>query len=332
MNIINRSQLTINAVPGTANVVPANPNARIMLIIGSQQIFVDGINFTGGRGVLVNNSTDVQVGDGVFQGSTFQGISTINSTFDIFNATVQNATRSGIVATSGTLGIDGGVTITHNGRAGVAMITGHLVISGGDGTPGTENVISNNGSVGVSAANSSEVDIAGDNRILANGTTGLQVVHTSTAIVSDSTISNNLGVGVHIGETSHGEFSAMTITGNGATANSGGGGIESGSGAAGGMEVVENSDMFIDGQVNVSNNLATGIFVSESSVLSSLGGNTMNNNTGDGILAEALAVVHFFAADTATGNTKAPLECDTTSLLLGDKTGLGGTKCKIALK
>src|SRR5438309_6533517 len=41
VNIINRSQLTINAVPGTANVVPANPNARIMLIIGSQQIFVD---------------------------------------------------------------------------------------------------------------------------------------------------------------------------------------------------------------------------------------------------------------------------------------------------
>lgn len=332
VNIISRSQLSISAIPGTANVTAANPNARVLLILSSQQIFVDGVNFSGGRGVLVNNGTDVQLSDGIFQNSSLQGISVINSTFDIFNATVQNALRSGISATGGTLGIDGGVTIAHNGRAGVSMITGHLIISGGDGTPGTENAITNNGSVGVSAANSSEVDMAGDNRILANGTTGLQVIHTSTIIASDSTISNNQGVGVHIGETSHGEFSAMSITGNGATVGSGGGGIESGSGAGGGMEVVENSDMFIDGQVDVSNNLATGIFVSESSVLSSLGGNTLNNNSGDGILAEALAVVHFFGADTAAGNTKAPLECDTTSLLLGDKTGLGGTKCKITLK
>jgi hypothetical protein len=332
VNIISRSQLTISAVPGTANVTAANPNARVLLILSSQQIFVDGVNFSGGRGVLVNNGTDVQLSDGIFQNSSLQGISVINSTFDIFNATVQNALRSGISATGGTLGIDGGVTVANNGRAGVSMITGHLVISGGDGTPGTENSISNNGSVGVSIANSAELDIAGDNRILANGTTGLQVIHTSTVIASDSTISGNQGAGVHIGETSHGEFSAMSITNNGATVGSGGGGIESGSGAAGGMEVVENSDMFIDGQVDVSNNLATGIFVSESSVLSSLGGNTINNNTGDGILAEALAVVHFFGADTAAGNTKAPLECDTTSILLGDKTGLGGTKCKITLK
>ena len=332
LNIISRTQLTISAVPGSANVTAANPNARVLSIVSSQQVFVDGINFSGGRGVVVINSTDAQLGDGTFTGSSLQGINIVNSTFDIFNATVQNALRSGIAQSGGTLGIDGGVTVTHNGRAGVSMITGHLVLSGGDGTPGTENVISNNGSVGVSIANSAEADIAGDNRILANGTTGLQVIHTSTAIVSDTTINGNLGVGVHIGETSHGEFSSMTITGNGATAGGGGGGIESGSGAAGGMEVVENSDMFIDGAVNVSNNLANGIFVSESSVLSSLGGNTINNNTGDGFLVEGLAIVHFFAADTATGNTVAPLECDTSSLLLGDPTGLGKTKCKITLK
>lgn len=330
VNIIGRTQLTIAAAPGTANVTAGNPNARVLLIINSQQIFVDGINFSGGRGILVNNSADVQLADGTFQNSSLQGISIVNSTFDIFNATVQNAVRSGISQSGGALGVDGGVTITHNGRAGISMITGHLLLSGGDGTPGTENVISNNGSVGVSIANSAEADIGGDNRILANGTTGLQVIHTSTAIVSDTTISGNQGVGVHIGETSHGEFGNMTVTGNGAAA-AGGGGIESGSGAAGGMEVVENSDMFIDGAVNVSDNLATGIFVSESSVLSSLGGNTVNNNSGDGFLVQGLALVHFFGADTATGNTKAPLECDTTSLLVGDSAGLGGTKCKIKL-
>src|SRR5262249_3279355 len=141
VNVVGRTQLTIAAAPGTAKVTAANTNARVLVIVSSQQIFVDGINFSGGRGVLVENSTDVQLADGTFENSSLQGISLFNSTFDIFNATVQNSGRGGIGATGGAVGIDGGVTITHDGRAGVSMVTGRLILSGGDGTPGTENVI-----------------------------------------------------------------------------------------------------------------------------------------------------------------------------------------------
>src|SRR6478609_1844413 len=240
-----RTDLTIFGNP-TATVVPGNANGHLLAIVGSQRVGIQNITFDGGRGAIVNDNSRVDFISVTIQNSLGIGLTSIDSLVHIADRTIKNSTRSGISIGGGTFYVDSdvtGTTITNTGRIGVSVLTGHLILNGGDGvTPGTENVISNNGSVGVSIANSAEADIAGDNRILANGTTGLQVIHTSTAIVSDTTINGNLGVGVHIGETSHGEFSSMTITGNGATAGGGGGGIESGSGAAGGMEVVENSD------------------------------------------------------------------------------------------
>lgn len=327
VTISGRTQLTIFANPGTATLNSANPNRRLLVMFDSTQIFIDGLNFDGGRGILVFNSTDVSFGDTTIQNSGLQGISATNSIIDVFNATIQNNARGGLLAVGGNLNIDGGVTVTNNARSGIGMLTGHLNLNGGDGFSIPPNVISNNGSAGVSLADTAELDAGADNRILNNGLSGLQAIHTSTVIWDGGSISGNQGVGVHVGETSHGEFSNISITGNGATPGSGGGGIASGSGAAGGIEVVENSDLFIDGGADVSGNLATGIFVDESSVLSSLGGNTVNNNTGDGFLVTNLAVAHFFATDTATGNTLNGLECDDTSVVIGTTSGFGKLKC-----
>lgn len=327
VTISGRTQLTIFANPGTATLNSANPNRRLLVMFDSSQVFIDGLNFDGGRGILVFNSTDITFGDTTIQNSGLQGLSSTNSTVDIFNATVQNNARVGVLATGGNLNVDGGVTITNNARSGIGMLTGHLNLSGGDGAGIPPNVISNNGSAGISLANSAELDAGGDNRILNNGLAGLQAIHTTTVIWDGGSISGNQGVGVHIGETSHGEFSNVSITGNGATPGSGGGGIASGSGAAGGIEVVENSDGFIDGGVDVSGNLATGVFVDESSVFSSLGGNTVNNNAGDGFLITNLAVAHFFAADTATGNTLNGLQCDDSSIVIGSTAGFGKLSC-----
>lgn len=327
VTISGRTQLTIFANPGTATLTAANPTRRLLVMFDSTQVFIDGLNFDGGKGILVFNSTDIAFGDMTIQNSGLQGISANNSTIDVFNATVQNNARVGLIAIGGNLNIDGGVTVTNNARSGIGVLTGHLNLNGGDGLSIPANIISNNGSAGVSVADTAELDAGGDNRILNNGLSGLQALHTSTIIWDGGTISGNQGVGVHIGETSHGEFSNVSITGNGATPGSGGGGIASGSGAAGGIEIVENSDGFLDGAADVSGNLATGIFVDESSVFSSLGGNTVNNNAGDGFLINNLAIAHFFAADTATGNTLNGLECDDTSIVIGNVSGLGKLKC-----
>lgn len=327
--IVNYNDLSIFANPGSFTLTSDDAQRRVVNLTDSTRIVIDGLSFAGGRGIIVSGSQDVFLGDGNITNSTLQGIVSLNSVVDIFNMIIQNSTRSGVSAQGGSFSLDGNVTITGNGRAGISMLNGHLTLNGGDGTSANpNNVISNNGGSGVAIADSSEGDIFGGNNINGNGNTGIQVIHTSTVIMSGfvaagsppaATINNNQGVGVHIGETSHGDFDTLTISGNGSNLTAGG--LESGSGSAGGMEVVENSDMFIDGAVEVSHNLATGIFVDESSVLSSLGGNTITANKGNGFLVTTLAVAHFFAADTVTGNTREPLECDNTSVVVGKVPG-----------
>jgi hypothetical protein len=328
--IVGFNDLQIFANPGTVTVIGNVPTGRVMNITNSVNVFIDGVNFNAGRGILINNSSDIFLGDGSMQTSGGLGLQTLNSVVDIFNFTIQNSVRSGIAAQGGTLSLDGGNTISNNNRFGISMLNGHLVLSGGDGTAANpDNVISNNGFFGVSAANSSELDAFAGNDITNNGYMGVRVVNTSTLEWSGGgTITGNQGVGIHVAGTSHADIDTVTISGNGASvANSGG--LQTVFGAAGGIEIVENSDGVLNGGVVASSNQSTGILVNESSSLSSLGGDTVNNNTGDGFLVQDLAVVHFFGADTATGNTVAPLDCDTSTVLIGDKTGLGGTRCRL---
>ncbi|HEY6970426.1 MAG TPA: right-handed parallel beta-helix repeat-containing protein, partial [Candidatus Angelobacter sp.] len=224
----------------------------------------------------------------------------------------------GISIGGGTFYVDSdvtGTTITGNGRLGIAVLTGHLILNGGDPTvPGTANVISNNTGSGVEVANSAEADINGDNRIIGNhGTFGLVVLHDSSVFMSDGTISNNAGVGVHCGETSHCEWAGTTTIDNNGN---------------GGIAIVDHSDAYLDGGIDVSGNTHNGVYVDLSSVYNSLGGNTINNNTGDGVLLEVMAVAHYTGNDTMTGNTNGPLECDATSLVVGDVISLGKIKCK----
>jgi hypothetical protein len=320
------SQLFISSAGPSVTINPADPNRRLLNIFGSQNVNIEGpFVFNGGLGIVVNQNSIAQFDSITIQNSTLQGIRSLNSTVDISNSTITNSTRSGIAATGGNMNVDGGVTITGGAASGLFMLTGHLTLIGGDGTPGTENVISNNAAVGLVLSSTAEADISGDNRIDNNKLTGVQAVHTSSLFMSGGEILNNLGVGVHIGETSHGEFDTVKINGNGSAITSNN--LELGSGEAGGMEVVENSDLFIDGAMDVSGNSSNGIFVDESSVLSSLGGNTVNNNGGDGFLVEDLAIAHFFGKDTATGNAKFSLQCDDTSLVEGDTSGFTHVRC-----
>lgn len=320
------SQLFLVSAGPSVTINAADPNRRILNIFGSQNVVVEGpFVFNGGLGIVVNQDSIAQFDSITIQNSTLQGLRSLNSIVDISNSSITNSTRSGIASTGGSMGVDGGVTITGGAASGIVMTTGHLTLIGGDGTPGTENVISNNAGVGLSLSSTAEADISGDNRIDNNKLTGVQAIHTSSLFMSGGEILNNLGVGMHIGETSHGEFDTVKINGNGSAVNSTN--LELGSGEAGGMEVVENSDMFIDGAMDVSGNSSNGIFVDESSVLSSLGGNTVNNNAGDGFLVEDLAIAHFFGKDTATGNGRFSLQCDDTSLVEGDVSGLTHVRC-----
>jgi parallel beta helix pectate lyase-like protein len=311
------SQLSIAATPGTVTVTADNPSGHVLQITDSTGVSIDGLNFTGGHGVLVNNGRDVLISDGTIQNSSTHGMVTLTSNVDLFNLTIQNNTGSGISSEGGRVTLDGGDIIASNAENGIAMLGGRVNLFGGDGTPANpNNAVRNNGGMGVSLAEGSSGEVLDGNDIQNNGAAGLQAIQTSTVTMSGGTITGNQGVGVHIAKTSHGEFNATTVTGNGASV--GLGTIpNAGSGLAGGMEAVANSDIFITGNVKISNNFSTGVFADESSVLSSFGGNTIHHNTGDGYRITTLSVAHFFGIDTVTGNTGERLECDQTSVITG---------------
>jgi len=312
-----RTDLTIFGNP-TATVVPGNANGHLLAIFSSQRIGIQNITFDGGRGAFINDNSRVDLTNITIQNSGGIGLTSIDSLVHIADSTIKNSTRSGISIGGGTFYVDSdvtGTTVTANGRLGIAVLTGHLILNGGDGvTPGTENVISNNTRSGVEIANNAEADINGDNRITGNqGPFGMVVLHNSSVLMSDGTISNNVGVGVHCGETSHCEWSGITKIDNNGN---------------GGIAIVDHSDASLDGGIDVSGNTHNGIYADLSSVYNSLGGNTINNNTGDGVLLEAMAVAHYTGNDTMTGNGSTPLECDSTSLVVGDVVSLGKIKCK----
>jgi parallel beta helix pectate lyase-like protein len=319
--IVNRTDLTIFGNPN-ATVAPGNANGRLLVVFASQRIGIQNITFDGGRGVIVNDNSRVDFTNITIQNSTAIGLTSIDSLVHIADSTVKNSTRSGISIGGGTFYVDSdvtGTTVTANGRVGIAISTGHLIMNGGDGvTPGTENVVSNNTGAGVVVANSAEADISGDNRITGNqGPFGLEVLHTSTVIMSDGLIQSNAGIGVHCGETSHCEWAGVTKIDNN---------------LKGGIEITDHSDAYIDGGIDISGNTGNGVLIDLSSAFNSLGGNTINNNTADGILLNTLSVLKFAANDTITGNGNLALSCNNGSLVSGDVSGYKPKKCGAAFQ
>jgi hypothetical protein len=316
-----RTDLNISGNP-SATVVPGNANGHLLAIDASQRVGIQNITFDGGHGAIVSNNSQVEFLNVVIQNSLGIGLTTIDSLVHIADSTVKASARSGISVGGGTFYVDSaetGTTVTANGRTGISVLTGHLILNGGDEvTPGTENVISNNAGVGVAIANSAEADINGDNRIIGNqGAFGLEVIHTSTVIMTDGTISSNAGVGVHCGETSHCEWAGITkIDSNG----------------KGGIEITDHSDAYLDGGIDISGNTGVGVLVDLSSLLNSLGGNTINNNTDDGIVLNTLSVLKFAANDTITGNGKLALECNNNSMVSGDISTYKPKKCGAAFQ
>ena len=312
VSIIRRTDLTIFGNP-TATVQFGNPNARLLVVFDSQRISIQGITFSGSRGVLVNDNSRVNFDTITVQNSGNVGLTSLDSQVHLFNSSIINGARSGININGGTFDLDGGVTVSGNARNGIVASIARLRLNGGDGTPGTENVISNNAGVGVSVGSSATAEIGGDNRIINNaGSFGVIVIHTSTLIMSDGIINNNTGIGVHCGETSHCEWSGTT---------------QINSNLGGGIEITDHSDGYLDGGISISGNTGTGVLVDLSSLLNSLGGNTINNNTDDGIEVNNLSVLKFAGIDTVTGNADKSLECDNDSLVVGDISSLRRVRC-----
>lgn len=312
--IVGRTDLGIFGNP-SATILPLNPNGRILSIFDSLRVGVsNNITFNGGRGIAITTTPRADFDAITVQNSGSIGITSTDSLVHLSNSSVTASVRSGISVSGGTFYLDSGVNVSNNGRSGVSAATAHLILNGGDGTPGTANVISHNTGVGVAIFNTSEADINGDNQITFNGGPfGLEVIHTSTVLMSDGIINSNTGLGVHCGETSHCEFSGVTN-------------INSNTG--GGIEFTDHSDGYLDGGIVISGNTGVGVLVDLSSVLNSLGGNTISNNTGDALVLNTLSVLKFALPDTITATPgNLALNCNNGSLVVGDVSPYTPKKC-----
>src|SRR5436305_13997854 len=125
--IVNRTQLNISGNP-TATIFPnpITPNGRVLVIFGSQQVGIQNLTIDGGRGVVVNDQSRVDFDTVTIQNSGGLGLTLLDSLVHIFNSTIKNSVRSGILVSGGTFNVDGSVTITGNGRLGIAALTAHL--------------------------------------------------------------------------------------------------------------------------------------------------------------------------------------------------------------
>ena len=312
--IVNRTDLAILGNP-SATIHAANSNGRVLTIFDSLRVGVsNNITFDGGRGIAINGTPRADFDAITVQNSGGIGVTATDSLVHLSNSLITTSARSGISVSGGSFYLDSGVTVSNNGRSGVSAATAHLILNGGDGTPGTANIISHNAGVGVALFNTAEGDINGDNQITFNGGPfGLEVIHTSTVLMSDGIINSNTGVGVHCGETSHCEFSGTT---------------QINSNTAGGIELTYHSDGYLDGGIVISGNTGVGLTIDLGSVMNSLGGNTINNNTGDAVVLNTLSVLKFALPDTITPTTgNLALNCNNGSLVVGDVSPYKPKKC-----
>lgn len=175
--------------------------------------------------------------------------------------------------------------------------------------------IQNNGFAGAFVQSHSEAAFQGRNTIANNGEIGVQVFDISRATFSrDTTITGHTfsGVIVATGSLVRG---APTVQNNGCT----------GDPQCSGVIAIRNSTIRFTGGT-ISNNQGPGIRA-EQLIGVGLNNVTFSNNTGEGVQLLRMSVGDFLFANTFSGNGAGSISCDTTSLVVGDLTGVTNINC-----
>jgi len=288
VSIANRHSVAIQG--NAATIVSDSTTVPVITVSGSHNIAITGVTLTGGG-----------VGLRVARGSVAAAS----------NIKAQGNAHSGITVDSSFLQLEGAIVSQNNGGNGIFAAGARIFLSDEEGP----NILGNNGGNGIALADGSKGSFLADTTIQGNGGAGIVVFHTSFLVLAGATVDGNGDTGVDIQETSHGELASCTISNNGGVT------------AGGGLRVADNSDLYIDGGIAVTNNTGVGVEAELDGQLSSLGGNTIAGNTRDGVRVRRMGLGHFFAPDVIVGNGGHAVVCDDTSLVVGDLTGISKVKC-----
>ena len=285
--VFSRDRLELFGVGAT---IVGTADLPVANVSGSRNIVISGFTLTGGSvGLRVARASEVAV-DNLQSHGNATGIS------------VQDGSL---------LRLNGAVNVHGNTGNGIVGAASRIVLSDGAGS----NSIADNGGDGVVLADGSKGNFLGVTTIHGNGAGGVSIVRTSSINLFGAVVDSNGGTGVNVQETSHCQLGSNTISNNGAAAS------------GGGIRVADNSDLYLDGGVSVTGNTGIGVQAELAGQLSSVGGNTITGNTLEGVRVRRMGLAHFYAPDVITGQGGTALTCDSTSLVVGDLTGVSKVKC-----
>jgi hypothetical protein len=219
-------------------------------------------------------------------------------------------------------------------------ISNSLIQNNGDGVDVTTNstgniadsTIQNNVFEGVFVNDRSSVLFRRQNSIAGNGDTGIFVLDLSRAVfnqrvvgstVQATTIENNVFAGMVVAAQSlvrmGGQHKVRT---NGCNNNP-----SCSENIVGGIFLLRNSTFRGSGGLEISNNIGPGL-AAEQGVDVGLNDTKFNNNSGDGLQIRRISIGDLLSGNTFSGNGGASVSCDSTSLVVGDLTGITNISCK----
>ncbi len=241
-----------------------------------------------------------------------------NSQATIRNCTIQNHVDSGVAADSSSQVFIRDSTIQGNGD-GVDVTRNSAAII-------RNSTIVNNLFEGVFVQDRSSVQFQRQNQIANNGEVGVFALQLSRVAFGGNatfftTIEHNAFAGILLGTQSVLRAGPSKIRYNGCTTDP----------LCGGIFVSRNSTVRLDG-TQITNNTGPGISV-EQSVDLAIFSATITNNSGDGVRIRRISIGDFITDPTIppitiAGNGGASIFCDTTSLVVGDLTGIDNISCK----
>ena len=170
---------------GTASIQPPAPTSSAVLIRG-QGITLTGFRITGGfNGVLVRNGASALLAGNSIQGNERDGLVVIeNASASVTNNAIRDNGRFGIL-----------VSESANLRLGILnLAVGELPVGGAG-----PNTIENNGSDGVQVLRSSSAVLV-QNRIADNGRHGVSVLQNAHALLAGNTLDANSQDGILVGD------------------------------------------------------------------------------------------------------------------------------------
>ena len=300
VSIGDKLDLTIQAsAPGSATVAPA----------------------AGADGFDIGRSKGISLISLIIDGGN--AASTGIAVFDNSNATVTSCTIQ--------KNVDVGVSLSDFSRALIAAST--IQGNTGDGVDLSNfaramirnTTIINNGAEGVNALNHALVAFQGSSQVANNGDAGVFVIDLSKAVFQANgtvftTVEGNATAGILVAR------QALVVLNPGTRVRNNGSACPSDP-TCGGIFGLRNSTVRLI-SADVSSNLSSGIAVQQDVDLA-ISNSTITNNAGDGVHVQRISIADFIGGgNTFAGNGGASIFCDSTSLAVGDLTGVSNVSCK----